>query len=202
MLDLNSRTISICFWDIRGFSLLCETLKANPSLISGFLQDYFQLAAKTIFNFNGVLDKFIGDGVMALFGAFSDKNDEGREDAENAVRAALEMRSKFFQLQTVWQGKWELNVPQVIGIGLGCGIHTGVHTIVGNVGTEQRDQYTALGPNVNFAARLESMAAGNQILVSSTCETRIRGKFALEKIKIVNDVKNIPGNFAVFNIIG
>ena len=201
VLELQPRTVTICFWDIRGFSKLCETLKAHPSLIAEFLKEYFQLASETIFSLGGVLDKFIGDGVMALFGAFDDLSDEGRKDAEKAVNAALEMRHRFDTINSKWLGIWELSEAQVIDIGLGCGIHTGVNTLVGNAGTDLRDQYTALGPHVNFAARLESMADKGQILVSSTCESRVRGKFVTERVKVVNDVKNIEGEFTIYNVV-
>jgi class 3 adenylate cyclase/CheY-like chemotaxis protein len=200
MLDLQTRTVTICFWDIRGFSKFCETLKAQPSLIAGFLKEYFQLASETIFSLDGVLDKFIGDGVMALFGAFGDGDDEGRQDAENAVNCALAIRHKFDAVQNKWLDVWASSEPHQIDIGLGCGIHTGVKTLVGNVGTDLRDQYTALGPHVNLAARLESMAQKGQILVSSTCEWRVRGKFLLNRIKTINDVKNIPGEFTIYEI--
>ena len=68
LLLIKRRTLTIVFWDIRGFSRLCDNLKANPELIAGFLKDYGDAAAKIIFKHDGVLDKFIGDGVMALFG--------------------------------------------------------------------------------------------------------------------------------------
>jgi adenylate cyclase len=201
MLDLHAHTVTICFWDIRGFSKLCEALKAHPPLIAGFLKEYFKLASESIFSFDGILDKFIGDGVMALFGAFSSRDADGRKDAENAVGCALDIRHKFDVIQKKWMDVWALYEPQQIDIGLGCGIHTGVQTLVGNVGTDLRDQYTALGPHVNFAARLENMADKGQILVSSTCELRVRGKFLLEKIKSVNDVKNIPGEYSIYGIV-
>jgi adenylate cyclase len=201
ILNLQPRTVTICFWDIRGFSKLCDTLKAHPALIAGFLKEYFQIASETIFSHGGVVDKFIGDGVMALFGAFGDGDDEDGADANNAVSSALEIRHTFEEILNRWMGKWTLNVPQRIDIGLGCGIHTGVQTLVGNVGTEKRDQYTALGPHVNFAARIENMAGKGQILISSTCELRIKGKYVCNLIKNVNDIKNIPGEFPIYEIV-
>jgi len=199
LLNISGRTLTICFWDIRGFSMLCEVLKAHPTLLSGFLREYFQIAADAIFQNNGVLDKFIGDGVMGLFGALNHTDAEGRQDAANAVNAALALRLKFGDLMVKWTDQWKLYTPQSIEIGLGCGIHTG-EALVGNVGTETRDQYTALGPHVNFAQRLESRAIKGQILVSASTEIRINGKFETDDVGVINDVKNVPGEFRIFAV--
>jgi len=125
LLDIRTQTLTITFWDIRGFSLLCEALKAHPTLISGFLQEYFQTAAQVIFQHHGVLDKFIGDGVMGLFGAFNHKDDEGRQDAGNALHAAGALKERFDTLLERWLDLWKLYTPQAIDVGLACGIHTG-----------------------------------------------------------------------------
>jgi len=87
---------------LRGFSRLCEIFKTHPTLSAGFLKDYCDAAARTIFDQNGLLDKFIGDGVMALFGVLNKTDDEGKADAVAAVRAALDMRSKFGPLVNRW----------------------------------------------------------------------------------------------------
>lgn len=157
LLNIRQQTVTICFWDIRDFSGLCETLKAHPTLISEFLKDYFRIASKVIFKHQGVLDKFIGDGVMGLFGALNHKDNEGHQDAINAVKAAIDLKRHFNVRLNDWMKQWALYTPQVIDIDLKCGIHTG-ETLVGNVGTEIRDQFTALGPHVNFAQRLENRA--------------------------------------------
>jgi adenylate cyclase len=72
---------------------------------------------------------------------------------------------------------------------------------VGNIGPDAREQFTALGPHVNFAQRLESRAAGGQILVSASTEARIRAKFVLRRAGVVNDVKNVPGEFRLFEVV-
>ena len=197
VLSLKEQALTICFWDIRGFSKLCEILKAKPSLISGFLQGYFEIAAKTIFEFGGLLDKFIGDGVMALFGALDDKGDGGVADARVAVRCALALEPRFEDLHNVWISKWRLDTAQDISIGLGCGIHTG-DTLVGNVGTEFRDQFTALGPNVNLAARIEHEAEKGQILLSRTTNDRVSSVIKTSLVKKINNVHNIAGDYELF----
>lgn len=201
LLNMKSKTLTVVFWDIRGFSLLCEILKAHPNLISGFLREYFSVASDVIFKYEGVLDKFIGDGVMALFGALDGSKDPaGHQDAINAARAAIEMRESFDILLKNWIDQWALYTAQTIDIGLGCGMHTG-ETLVGNAGTENRDHFTALGPHVNFAQRIESRAEKAQILASTSTKARISEYFELKKIDTINNVKNIPGSFDIFEVI-
>jgi class 3 adenylate cyclase len=200
LLSVRQRTVTICFWDIRGFSLLCETLKGHPTLIANFLKDYCDVAARTIFDHNGVLDKFIGDGVMALFGVLNNGHTDGSGDAIAAVQAALALREKFVPLLSEWMERWTLYTPQKIEIGLACGIHTG-EVLVGNVGTDFRDQFTALGPHVNFAQRIESRAQSNQILLSQSTEARVRPAIETSLSGEISDVKNIPGRFSLFSAV-
>lgn len=199
VLSLQTRMVTICFWDIRGFSSLSEILKAHPTLIAGFLKDYSDVAASTIFKHNGILDKFIGDGVMALFGVLNHRDDNGKADAIAAVHTAIELKSGFNDVLERWMSQWTLYTPQKIDIGLGCGIHTG-EALVGNVGTEFRDQFTALGPNVNFASRIEGRAKHGQILISQSTEARIRSAVAVAPAGSINDIKNIPGEFNLFSV--
>jgi len=170
-------------------------------LIAGFLRDYCDAAATTIFKHSGVLDKFIGDGVMALFGVLSNGQDTGgRQDALEAVRAACELRSRFDPILSRWIDEWKLYTPQKVEIGLACGIHTG-EALVGNVGTDFRDQFTALGPHVNFASRIEGRAKARQILVSQSTEARIKEKTKLRPAGEIDDIKNIPGTFSLFSVL-
>jgi len=202
LLAISRKTLTVVFWDIRGFSRLCEILKGHPDLIAGFLKDYCETAAKVIFSNDGVLDKFIGDGVMALFGVLNHKNDDGKADATSAVKAAIELKATFAKVLEKWMQKWQMYVPDKIEVGLGCGIHTG-ETLAGNVGTEFRDQFTALGPHVNFAARIEARSHSGQIIISQSTEARVRGaSFKISKIDEISDVKNIPGTFALFQVDG
>jgi class 3 adenylate cyclase len=200
LLAVSRKTLTVVFWDIRGFSRLCDILKAHPDLIAGFLKDYCEVAAKVIFAHGGVLDKFIGDGVMALFGVLNHKDDDGKADAAAAIEAAIEMRGSFAKVMEKWMEKWRMYVPDQIEIGLGCGIHTG-ETLAGNVGTEFRDQFTALGPNVNFASRIEGESTAGQILISQSTEARLREmRFRVSKVREVSGVKNIPGTFSLYQV--
>lgn len=202
LLNLAQRTVTVCFWDIRGFSLLCEILKAHPSLIAGFLREYCDIAARVVFDNGGVLDKFIGDGVMALFGAMGDVSIKTScaDAAVCACKAGLDLRCEFNGLYSKWLAEWKKYTPQSIEIGLGCGIHTG-EVLVGNVGTSFRDQFTALGPHVNFAARIEGRSKANQILVSQSTEAHINAVIATNPAERVDDIKNIPGVFQLYEVI-
>lgn len=199
LLDIAYKIITIVFWDIRGFSRLCESLKAHPPLISGFLKEYCEMGAQTIFKNNGVLDKFIGDGIMALFGVLNHRDDAGKQDAISAVKAAIDMLKGFKSILDKWIEEWKMYVPDKIEIGLGCGIHTG-EVLVGNVGTDFRDQFTALGPHVNFASRIESISKANEILITQSTEVRVKSKYPVSNTCEISDIKNIPGKFMIYRI--
>ncbi|MEK9149794.1 MAG: adenylate/guanylate cyclase domain-containing protein, partial [Candidatus Desantisbacteria bacterium] len=200
LLNIRQQTVTICFWDIRGFSGLCEILKAHPTLISDFLKDYFRVASEVIFKHQGVLDKFIGDGVMAIFGALNHKDDKGHKDAINAVKSSIDLRRDFNKVLKDWMKQWVLYTPCDIDVGLGCGIHTG-EVLVGNVGTDAREQFTAIGPHVNFAQRLESRANIDQILISASTSARVGKQFNLKEFGIIDDVRHIPGKFRIFEVV-
>ena len=200
LLEPKSRNLTIAFWDIRGFSGLCDNLREDPDLVAGFLKGYCDMAAKTILDSAGLLDKFIGDGVMALFGVFDQTEAGRRSGAMNAVRAAKLMLAGFEALIQTWMPKWETRAAQVIEIRLGCGIHTG-RALVGNLGTEFRDQFTAVGPHVNFAQRLESLAGkehGCDILISTPTYASLDKSVSVNLFKEITDVKNIPGTYRVY----
>jgi len=146
-----------------------------------------------------VLDKFIGDGVMALFGVLNHKDDDGKTDAASAVRASVELRERFDDVVKNWMEKWNMYVPDKIEIGIGCGIHTG-ETLVGNVGTDFRDQFTALGPQVNFASKIEACSKQGEILISETTQKRVKKSFTISKESEISDVKNIPGTFTIYKV--
>ncbi|MFM9904426.1 MAG: adenylate/guanylate cyclase domain-containing protein [Pyrinomonadaceae bacterium] len=148
-----NQTITVLFADIRGFTAFSE--HENPEMVVSLLNQYFTAMSEIIFGHGGTLDKYIGDGLMALFGAPT----ATPEDARNAVEAAVEMQKRIVTLnqELVSQGF----KPVAVGIGL----HTGEAT-VGYIGSEKRSEYTAIGDTVNLASRLESNTAGGQILIS------------------------------------
>ncbi|MEQ1643188.1 MAG: adenylate/guanylate cyclase domain-containing protein [Pyrinomonadaceae bacterium] len=148
-----NQIITVLFADIRGFTSISE--HENPEKVVGLLNHYFTAMTEIIFEHGGTLDKYIGDGLMALFGAPTATPD----DARNALNAAVAMQRRLVTLKT------ELAEEGFDRIAIGIGLHTGVATI-GYIGSERRSEYTAIGDTVNLASRLESNTVGGQILIS------------------------------------
>ncbi len=148
-----NQQITVLFADIRGFTSLSETEK--PEKVVGLLNLYFTAMSEIIFKNGGTLDKYIGDGLMAIFGAPT----ASKKDADNALQTAIEMMKRLDKLNA------ELKIEGYNPIDIGIGLHTGIAT-VGYIGSEQRSEYTAIGDTVNLGARLESNAKGGQILIS------------------------------------
>ncbi len=148
-----NQTVTILFADIRGFTAFAE--RETPEKVVKLLNRYFSLMSEIIFAHGGTLDKYIGDGLMAIFGA----PNASPEDAKNALKAAITMQ---MQLQTLNK---ELESEGFQRINVGIGLHTG-EAVIGYIGSDRRSEYTAIGDTVNIASRLESNATGGQILVS------------------------------------
>ena len=148
-----SRQITILFSDIRGFTTLSE--KRTPQQVVELLNRYFTLQVEVVFRHGGSLDKFIGDCIMAFWGAPLDDPDHAR----HAVEASLEM------VQVLQRFKRELGEEDA-DFDVGIGIHTGP-AVVGLIGSEQRREYTAIGDTVNLGSRIEGLTKGvSRILVS------------------------------------
>ena len=201
LLRMQRKYVTVVFYDIRGFSRLSKTLDAHPEIVAGFLREYFQMASEVIFKHEGVLDKFIGDGVMALFGALDLQDEPAKPHANNAIKASLELKQHFAGLYEQWLRRWVKYSPETIDIGLGCGIHCG-EALVGNVGTASRDQFTALGPHVNFTQRIEGRAGKGQTLVSATTKAATEEEFEFKFVEKISNVKNIAGDFDLWEVVG
>jgi adenylate cyclase len=147
------QTITVLFADLRGFTTLSEA--NSPETVVDLLNRFFTLMSEVIFRHGGTLDKYIGDGVLALFGAPY----ATERDAVKAVRAAIDMQ------RAVQVFNQELVAAGQAHIGVGIGINTG-SAIVGFIGSESRLDYTAIGDTVNTAARLEHLAKAGQIIIS------------------------------------
>jgi adenylate cyclase len=161
-----NQTITVLFADIRGFTRISE--HAPPEKIVGLLNRYFSAMTDIIFAHGGTLDKYLGDGLMALFGAPTTTP----EDASNALNAAVAMQRRLLGINL------ELRDEGLAEIGVGIGLHTGEVT-VGYIGSERRSEYTAIGDSVNTASRLESNAKGGEILISDATAKAARSRYKL-----------------------
>lgn len=155
------REVTVLFSDIRGFTATSE--KLDPATLMTALNGYLTRMAEIILRNGGTLDKYIGDGIMAFFGAPVAQADHPRR----AVRTALEMLAAVAELQAAWQA--QTGVPLKIGVG----IHTG-DVVIGNVGSEQKKEYTIIGDTVNLASRLESLNKEHQTRILASEVTRAR----------------------------
>ena len=162
-----SQTITILFADIRGFTRISE--HANPEKIVSLLNRYFSAMTDIIFAHGGTLDKYLGDGLMALFGAPTATPD----DASNALNAAVAMQRRLLGINR------ELRDEGFPEIGVGMGLHTG-EVVVGYIGSERRSEYTAIGDTVNTSSRLESNAQGGEILISDATAKAARSRYKLK----------------------
>ena len=147
------REVTVLFCDVRGFTSISERL--SPEEVVSLLNAFYTLMIDATFKHDGTLDKFLGDGVMAVFGAPIFHSDH----SVRALRTALAMQAGIRELSArrVAEGK----APLKIGIGVNAG-----SAVAGNVGTEAHMEYTVIGDSVNLAARLESYAKAGQILIS------------------------------------
>ena len=162
------RRVAVLFSDLRGFTALSETLR--PDEMAALLSEYFTEMVECVFRHGGTLDKFIGDAVMAQWGAPIGEPD----DPDRAVRAAVDMVTALDALNAKWraEGRPELQV----GIGLNYG-----EAFAGNIGSERRLEFTVIGDTVNTASRLCSAAGAGEILVSDELRRALTAPFALDE---------------------
>ncbi len=167
-----TRTISVLFSDIRGFTALAETRSAEEVVV--MLNDYLSRQSETVFRHGGTLDKFIGDAIMAFWNAPTDDP----QHAEHAVDCAVDMLATLaqFNADTAAAG-----MPLDIGVG----VHTGP-AVVGFVGSARKLEYTAIGDTVNLASRIEGETRGrSKILLSAATRELVRTR-AFSEVAVVN----------------
>ncbi|MBN2125745.1 MAG: FHA domain-containing protein [Deltaproteobacteria bacterium] len=160
-------TATILFTDINGFTQLSERMP--PRKVNMILNEYFSRMTDIVFKYDGTLDKYIGDGLMAVFGAPMEKAD----DAERAIMAAKEMIG---DLAAMMAGK-----PEEERFTIRIGINTG-RVVAGNIGSPKRMDYSVIGDPVNTASRLESLARPNQILIGEETFQHVSGKFDINRV--------------------
>ena len=180
------REVSILFADIRGFTSFSE--KLPPEEVMDALNRYLAIAAEAILAYEGTLDKFMGDAVMAIFNAPLPQKDH----ALRAVKAAAAMQQAIADYQQ--------QLGEKRGLSFGVGINVG-GVVVGNIGTTARMDYTAIGDTVNLAKRLQENAGGGHILLSQSTYEQVKGYV---KVKVLPSLK-VKGRMeaeTVYDLIG
>jgi adenylate cyclase len=199
-------TATVLFTDLQGFTATSE--KMDPALLMDWLNEYMEVMANTIMSHQGVVEKYIGDAIMAVFGVplARTREEEIREDACNAVRCALAMGARLEELNARWK---ERGLPV-------CGMRVGIHSgslIAGSLGSADRQEYTVLGDSVNTASRLESFHSDGldpsvaaearhcRILISeATCQL-LKDEFQTRKVGTIR-LKNKSEAVTVYSVSG
>ena len=176
------RQVAVLFTDVRGFTPLAE--RFDPEQIATLLTEYFTEMAECVFRHGGTLDKFLGDGLMALWGAPL----AAADDVDRAVRAAVEMMQALETLNARWTREQRPTLAMGVGINYG-------EAFAGNIGSTRRMEYTVIGDVVNTAARLCACAKGGEILVSDELRAALRNGGRLrahEPLKLRGKSRPVP----------
>ncbi len=177
--------VSVLFADIRGFTSFAQSRDAAE--VVKILNTIFNALVPFVFRYGGTLDKFLGDAIMAFYGAPIPTDN----DPERAVRTAWEMRLMFAKLQERY--------PELSELKMGFGISTG-EAVVGNVGSEQRMDYTVIGNTPNLAKRLQEAAQNGQILIDAATYFAVAG-FVKAKETQLHNLKGHPESICVYEVV-
>lgn len=185
------RDMTVLFSDIRGFTTITE--KGSPEEIVHMLNEYFTRMVEIVFRHKGTVDKFVGDMVMALFGAPLDDP----LHADHAVEAALDMLEDLRKLNEKWVAE-----GKDVKVDIGVGINTGP-MVAGNIGSDQIMSYTVIGDAVNLGSRLESLNKNysTHIIISDETRQRLKGRFVFRPLGDVV-VKGKTKPVAIFEVVG
>ncbi len=183
------RDMTVLFSDIRGFTTVTE--KGNPEELVAQLNEYFSRMVDVVFRHKGTVDKFVGDMVMALYGAPLDDGDH----AEHAVAAAVDMVRELGELNRGWAARGMAQLD--IGVGINSG-----DMIAGNIGSSSIMSYTVIGDNVNLGSRLESLNKDykTRIIISDATRTRLKGDYDIRPLGDVV-VKGKTRPVAIYQIV-
>lgn len=176
------RPVVVFFSDIRGFTPMSE--KMSPDDIASLLTEYFTEMVGIVFEHGGTLDKFMGDAIMALWGAPVASDDA----ADHAMQAAIDMMGVLRELNEKWSSEGKPHVE--IGIGINFG-----EVFAGNIGSEQRMEYTVIGDPVNIASRLCSKAGGGEVIISEPFYNVLKAPpevKALEPLELKGKSETVP----------
>ncbi|MEW6056823.1 MAG: adenylate/guanylate cyclase domain-containing protein [Bdellovibrionota bacterium] len=184
------REATIFFSDVRGFTGMSESMQPEDVVV--MLNEYMTRMVAIIRSFGGVVDKYVGDAIMALWGVpFG-----GPNDVENAVRACLAMREELAALNEL-----RLSRGQPV-LRIGMGLNTG-QVIAGNIGSNEKMEYTVIGDSVNLASRIESMTKeyGTDFLISENVYEKVRDRFIVEPCKSAK-VKGKAQAIQIYRVLG
>ena len=181
--------VTILFSDIRGFTSFSES--HAPEQVVSHLNEYMSAMVDVIIKYEGVVDKFIGDAIMAVFGSPIARED----DPLRAVKTALEMQQRL----TALNEKWEQQGKDTFKIGIG--VNTG-EVIVGNIGDVRRMEYTVIGDNVNIASRIEGLTKNYNcpIIISESTYQKVRDHVQVNQLESVV-VKGKSRSVAIYELI-
>ncbi len=190
------REVTLLFADLRGFTAMAD--RFTPEQVVGLLNNYLGTMADIITKYQGTIDEFIGDAILALFGAPVARPD----DAERAAACAVAMQLAMREVNEWNRGA---GLPEVK---MGIAVNTG-DVVVGNIGSQTRAKYGVVGTHVNLAGRIEGFTVGGQILVSDATLTRAGGSLAVgERVSfeakgfqqpvVVHDLRGVGGKHALF----
>jgi adenylate cyclase len=184
------RRITVLFADIRNFTSLAELMRPEETV--EILAEFYERMIEAVGRNHGVINKFLGDGLMVIFGAPLD--DPYQE--EHAITAAIEMQQELRTLCEQWQSNGRH------GFKMGIGINSG-NAIVGNIGTRERMEYTALGDTVNVASRLQGATkeTGAEVLVSEPTYDAVRGIFEWKPLGEIQ-VRGRAGHICIYAVEG
>jgi adenylate cyclase len=183
-LTTSKRKIAMLFSDIRNFTTKCEELE--PEQLVAYLNEYFTQMVDVIFNHQGTVNKFVGDMIVAMFGAPS-----AIADREYwAIASAINMQKRIKNLPIDW-----IRENFITGIGISSG-----DVIVGNIGSPQHMDYTAIGDEMNIASRLQGLAKGGQILVTRSVYEATQSNFKFREFGTL-PIKGKKNLVEIFEVI-
>jgi adenylate cyclase len=184
------REISVLFCDLAGFTKYSELYEPNAMI--QIISEYFNEMTEQVFAFKGLLKEYVGDELMAIFGAPLEQKDH----AKRACLTALAMRDRLRVLRPIWEGKGRPSLSARTGVNSGT-------MLVGNVGSKYRFSYGALGDNVNLGSRLEGINKiyGTEVLIGENTAKLVEGSFLLREIDFVR-VKGKEKPVRIYELLG
>ena len=184
------RTITLLNIDIRGFSQTAMQIGSQKTV--SLLNSFFSAMGGIVFKQHGIVDKYLGDGFLALFGAPV----ASTEDADNAVAAAFEMKHSLPALNNYLKGQLGASVT------MGISIHTG-EVVVGNIGFEKKMDYTVIGDSVNTVFRLQNLTKSipNGILISEHTLRAVRSRLGVAEVEMTGNTSKEVGDMKVYKLL-